>query len=86
MHRFIVLPRLVVPWYRFRGKWSPKAILVKLLTPLFLIARKMPLFANNIGFAVLKPKLPDDLQPWLKQENGEIVVDTEWVEKEWRNN
>ncbi len=84
-HRFVILPRLVVPWHRFRGKWNMKAVLVKLLSPFFLMARKMPLFANNVGLAVLKPKLPDDLQPWLKQENGEIKVDQDWVEKEWRN-
>ncbi|MEM0896694.1 MAG: methyltransferase domain-containing protein [Verrucomicrobiota bacterium] len=84
-HRFIMLHRLVVPWYRFRGKWTPKSILVKLLTPFLLLMQKSSLLANNIAFAVLKPKLPEDLHPWLKEADGELRVDAKWVEENWRH-
>ena len=85
-HRYLFLERLVVPWERFHRKWSPKATIVRVMSPFLRLVRRVPLFANNIAFVVFKPKLPEDLQPWLKITNGEILVDDRWISSNWGYN
>lgn len=43
-----------------------------------------PFLANNMAFFVAKPRIPDDLHPWLKLENGNIVPNREFLEKKYR--
>ncbi|BDS06759.1 hypothetical protein NT6N_17990 [Oceaniferula spumae] len=48
----------------------------KLGAPLFeLVGSLLPSLANNIAFWVEKPKLPEDLLPWLRLVNGEVALD-----------
>jgi ubiquinone/menaquinone biosynthesis C-methylase UbiE len=48
------------------------------------IARLFPGQANLFAFAVLKPELPRDLQPWLRLEGGEVVPDADWMRRRIR--
>jgi hypothetical protein len=39
------------------------------------ITRLLPRQANLFAFAVQKPHLPADLQPWMRLENGDLAPD-----------
>jgi len=39
------------------------------------ITRLLPRQANLFAFAIEKPQLPADLQPWMRLENGDLVPD-----------
>lgn len=39
------------------------------------ITRLLPRQANLFAFAIQKPQLPADLQPWMRVENGDLVPD-----------
>ena len=43
------------------------------------VTRALPRQANLFAFAVEKPRLPDDLQPWMRVEDGELAPDPEVV-------
>lgn len=44
-----------------------------------LITRVLPRQANLFAFVIEKPRLPDDLQPWMRLEAGEVLPDPEVV-------
>jgi SAM-dependent methyltransferase len=47
-------------------------------------ARVVPSQANLFAFAVIKPQLPRDLQPWLTMENGRVTADESWIRRRLR--
>ncbi len=49
--------------------------------PLRLVVKACPSQANLLAFAVVKPELPRDLQPWLRLENGTPVPDEGWLRR-----
>ncbi|MGD9874789.1 MAG: class I SAM-dependent methyltransferase [Kiritimatiellia bacterium] len=49
-----------------------------------LAGRSCPFLANNMAFFAAKPAIPDDLHPWLKLENGNIVPNREFLERKYR--
>lgn len=51
---------------------------LRLFTALF------PRQSNCFGFVIFKPELPADLQPWLRLEQGQPVVDRDWVSRQYR--
>ena len=54
--------------------------LLRLAAPVVtLITRVLPRQANLFAFAIEKPRLPDDLQPWMRLEAGEVLPDPEVV-------
>jgi ubiquinone/menaquinone biosynthesis C-methylase UbiE len=54
--------------------------LLRLASPVVKgITRMLPRQANLFAFAIEKPRLPDDLQPWMKAEEGELEPDPEVV-------
>jgi hypothetical protein len=54
--------------------------LVRLLQPaLQLFFRCFPKQANGFAFIVLKPRVPDDLQPWLELHEGNVRPNHEWL-------
>ena len=82
-HRFEFYPVLRIPWSTLsihRSKfWS---LAVKAMKPLLMLfSRALPCFTNNIGFLVLKPELPEDLQPWLKLDGDRIAVAPERLQE-----
>ena len=69
-----------VPGRLFRLK-QQKAVqwVVKSLTgALVFLGSAFPVFANNFAFYVRKPRLPDELFPWLTMENGVIRANREY--------
>jgi ubiquinone/menaquinone biosynthesis C-methylase UbiE len=48
------------------------------------ITRVFPSQGNLFAFAVLKPQLPADLHPWLRQAGDELVPDAEWMRRRLR--
>ena len=43
------------------------------------ITRVLPRQANLFAFVIEKPRLPDDLQPWMRVEDGQVAPDPEAV-------
>lgn len=43
------------------------------------LGRTVPTFANNVAFYVAKPRIPEDLFPWLRVEDGRVVVDRSYL-------
>jgi len=54
------------------------------LTGVLAAVGRLPCLANNIAFCIHKPKVPDDLFPWLKYEDGRVTCHREWLEKKYR--
>lgn len=47
------------------------------------ITRVLPSQANLFAFAIEKPRLPDDLQPWMRVEDGELRPDADAVSRRY---
>lgn len=82
-HQFEFYPVLRIPWRTLaihRNKlWS---LVVKLAQPVLVsLSYAFPCFTNNIGFLVLKPALPQDLQPWLKLDGDRVIVAPERLQE-----
>jgi ubiquinone/menaquinone biosynthesis C-methylase UbiE len=45
-----------------------------------------PKQSNNFSALILKPKLPEDLHPWLKWENNCITLNHDWFDKKYQIN
>jgi SAM-dependent methyltransferase len=55
---------------------GPRGALLRLARPaVTAVTRVLPRQANLFAFAVEKPRLPGDLQPWMRLEAGEAVPD-----------
>lgn len=76
--RFFHAVRLPVGRLRVaRGPALPLAF--ALVLPIVAAARLVaPRLANNFAFWVRKPRLPDDLHPWLTCEHGRVEPDAAW--------
>jgi SAM-dependent methyltransferase len=44
-----------------------------------LVTHALPSQANLFAFLIEKPRLPDDLQPWMRLENEIPVADEHWI-------
>jgi SAM-dependent methyltransferase len=77
-HQFIWFHKLELPLSIFEvvGGRPMLARTMRLLQPAVRFAvRATPQQANLFGFAVLKPRLPRDLQPWVRLRDGDLVPD-----------
>ena len=80
--RFIYRYALRIPWGRLQMMNRPVFLwLIRLLQPaLRLLFRCFPKQANGFAFVVLKPQVPNDLQPWLQVgRDGGVGLDREWL-------
>lgn len=79
--RFIYRYALRIPWGRLR--MMNKRVffwLARGLQPLLQIFfRCFPKQANGFAFVILKPQLPDGLQPWLEFCDGRVCVNKKWM-------
>lgn len=71
------VPFSVVDMRRGRSGLAARAA----LPALRVIARLAPGQANLFGFAVLKPELPRDLQPWMRLGPAGPEPDEEWISR-----
>ena len=63
---------------------SARASLLRLVRPVISgLTRVLPRQANLFAFVIEKPRLPDDLQPWMRLEQGELVPDSRAVAKRY---
>lgn len=84
-HRFVYTYALRVPWSRVRTMRNRvlAAGIIASLPVLRLVLRLFPRQANGFAFAIQKPRLPEDLHPWLKAKDGRVVVDRGWVRAQY---
>lgn len=81
-HEFLWFHELELPLSIFevgggRGRLVP---FLRALEPVArTVARFVPSQANLFAFAILKPKLPRDLQPWLRPGENGPVPDEAWI-------
>jgi SAM-dependent methyltransferase len=87
-HRFMYFHALELPLSIFEVDTRRRRVgaLLHASQPLLrALARVAPRQANLFAFAVIKPRLPQDLQPWLKIEAGEVVADGKWIRSRLRS-
>jgi SAM-dependent methyltransferase len=86
-HKFMFFYALRVPWSRLkllRNKLYLAGVAVA-FPALKALSLALPTFCNNFGFAVLKPRIPDDLFPWLSLDHGLVILNREWVNARYKN-
>ncbi len=61
-----------------------RASVLRLARPVVTgITRVLPSQANLFAFAIEKPRLPEDLQPWMRVEDGELHPDADAVSRRY---
>lgn len=85
-HRFRYFRELELPHSLFAMRRNPLwRLAMRAAEPVAAaVARVVPSQANLFAFAVLKPELPRDLQPWLRLEDGAPAPDREWLGRRLR--
>jgi SAM-dependent methyltransferase len=80
-HRILFFHELELPLSVLGLRFGrPGEVVARVAEPaLGLLTKLVPSQANLFGFLVLKPVLPRDLQPWMKQEDGQPVPDEAWI-------
>jgi len=59
---------------------GPRANVLRLARPVVsMITRMLPRQGNLFAFLIEKPRLPRDLQPWMRVEQGELLPDADVV-------
>ena len=84
-HRFAFYYALRVPWDRLRLLRN-KLYLAGVVTALPLLkalSLVLPGLCNNFAFLVLKPRVPDDLFPWLAATEGRVTLNQDWFRKRY---
>jgi SAM-dependent methyltransferase len=62
-----------------------KSLVVNFAKPFYrLFTILFPKQQNLFAFLILKPKLPDDMHPWLKIESGEFKFNQEWAAQKYK--
>jgi SAM-dependent methyltransferase len=82
---FLYRCALRVPWGRLEGMNSRAFfLLVRFFLPLLrLFFLCFPGQANGFAFIVIKPRMPQDLYPWLTMQDGHLAVNKDWMQKEY---
>lgn len=83
--RFLYRYALRVPWVRLRAMRNKTFYLfVRSLLPLLkFYCSCFPKQSNGFAFAVIKPQIPGGVFPWLKFENGRLLMNKDWMEREY---
>jgi len=63
-----------------RSKSCTKKIIINILSPIYeLIVKLFPKQQNLFAFFITKPVVPDDLQPWIKFDDGVMSFKESWA-------
>jgi len=75
-HRIRYFREFELPDVLVESVRGPRGLALRALRPaLGLVVRVLPGQANLFAFAIEKPQLPRDLQPWLRLEDGRVEPD-----------
>lgn len=85
-HRFMYFYQMRIPWGRLRMLRNKLqfAMMLVALPALKVVSLLFPRQSNTFGFAILKPSIEHDLQPWLHRENNEIKVNPSWFSQRYK--
>ena len=80
-HRFGFYYAMRPPWMRLLLLKSKLALVATIaMLPLIKLGSVLfPKVSNNFAFVVLKPRIPEDLLPWLKVQDGAVKLNREWL-------
>jgi SAM-dependent methyltransferase len=84
-HQFLYWYKLRVPWPALRMRRNKaKLILMALAFPfLRILTWVFPGQSNNFGFAVVKPRIPADLHPWVEASGQAVALNRDWMEERY---
>lgn len=84
-HRFEFFYRMRIPWTQLKGRKNNLFYYAVALARPLLKAFEVvfPRQSNNFAALVLKPNLPGDLHPWLRQDNGAVELDESWLDRRY---
>lgn len=75
-HRLRYFREFELPDVLLESVRGPRGLALRLLRPaVALVARVLPSQANLFAFAIEKPQLPRDLQPWLRLDEDRVEPD-----------
>jgi ubiquinone/menaquinone biosynthesis C-methylase UbiE len=81
-HKFAYRYGLDEPSATKRSKSFVKKIMINILSPIYrLIVKVFPKQQNLFAFLITKPVIPDDLQPWIKFDDGVMSFNESWTSK-----
>jgi SAM-dependent methyltransferase len=84
-HRFLYHRELEIPWSVVDAGGTARRALFRGLAPIAgAVARIAPSQTNLFAFAVVKPGLPEGLQPWLREGEAGPRPDEEWIRARYR--
>jgi len=83
-HRIHFFREFELPEALVESDRGTRAGVLRAATPFVsAITRVLPSQANLFAFAIEKPRVPDDLQPWMRFDDGELRPDPEVVERRY---
>jgi ubiquinone/menaquinone biosynthesis C-methylase UbiE len=84
-HQFLYWYKLRIPWLQLRMRRNKARLaLMTLAFPfLRLFTWIFPGQSNNFGFAVIKPRIPSDLHPWIVSRGKEMQVNHAWMQQRY---
>lgn len=84
-HQFLYWYRLRLPWLQLRMRRKKMKLLLTMLAFPFLrlLTWILPGQSNNFGFAVIKPRIPEDLHPWITVVGKKMAVNRRWLENRY---
>ncbi len=84
-HRIRYFREFELPDVLVRAARGPRGLALRLLRPpVGLLTRALPSQANLFAFAIEKPRLPRDLQPWLRLDKGRPQPDEHAIGARYR--
>jgi SAM-dependent methyltransferase len=84
-HRIRYFREFELPDILVEAARGPRGLALRALRPAVrLVTRVLPSQANLFAFAIEKPQLPRDLQPWLRLEDGAPVPDERAIGARYR--
>lgn len=80
--RFMFFNNIQVSWGRYRSMRNKRKLICLLLAyPIYrAISFIIPALCTNLAFVVLKPRIPEDLHPWVKHDDGRLVPNIDWMQ------
>jgi SAM-dependent methyltransferase len=84
-HRIRFFREFELPEALLEADKGARAGVLRLAAPVVTgVTRVLPRQANLFAFAIEKPRLPDDLQPWMRVEDGELQPDPDVVGRRYK--